>query len=172
MNYKPTARRDDLPPTDSEIELSPGTLAQSPRRVKNRDAVAPLREVRDQVKQLESELTERQSRLEAARAAAIVIQDEYEALLNDRVRLKAQIDSAEWGLKSAKTRRAELEDFVRRNWETLSTHEHVTELLRHEFMLKKLPRWLAEFQSALVVLNEKIVVFERQYGVGVGTNQS
>ena len=168
--YKPTARRSDPAPGPDEIELSPGTLAQAPRRVSEKNAVLPLREMRVQIQKFEQETVESLSRLDAARLTALELQASYELLLEERAGLVKNIGSAEYELALSKSRMLELDAYVRTHWlrEGEGMQDQIEEHGRRAFFADpaRLPRWIEEWNFKLRELNKRIAAFEKLNGVG------
>ena len=104
MEYKFGNQREDPACPETHIQTRAGTIAQAPERIAKSDAVAPLRKAHDDAQKFEREIAERQVLLDAARAAAIAIQDQYTALLNERADLLANISRAESELATSKSR--------------------------------------------------------------------
>ena len=169
MTYKPTARRDDLPPTDDEIEISPGTLAQAPIRVKE-TALPVLRDIHTQALKFEQVVAGAQVRLSALRLAANELQGEYEIMLEERAGLVKNIAGAEYELEVSRSRMVELDAYVRAHWwrEGDSMQGHIEEHGRRAFLADpaRLPTWILDWNVALGELNKRIAAFEKQHGVG------
>jgi len=167
--YKPSARRDDLPPTDDEIEISPGCLAQAPRRVSEKKAVTSLRVVTAQAREFAQGVAEAQAKLDASRNLALQIQEEYEFSLDQRAGLLKNIAGAEAELAVSRSRMVELDAWIRQNfgWGP-SLHEQIEEFQRREFLAdpSRLPAWILEWKIALGVGNERIAAFEKLHGCG------